>query len=182
MTTKEEKEHMSKVADIGCIVCRNNGIYTRDVELHHIRAGYGVSQRASNYEVIPLCRIHYKTGLEADRTGKRHFGYHESPKDFEIAYGKEEDLLKQVLDILEEREKVQKSKYFTHYSNSSKKHMPLKEMSNWHIINTIRQIERQAKEGVEINDRLLKGEEYKEFRKYDQYMTQAKNRNIIHLL
>lgn len=182
MTTKEEREHMSKVADIGCIVCRNNGIYTPNVELHHIRAGYGVSQRASNFEVIPLCTIHHRTGLKSDKTGKRHFGYHESPEDFEIAYGKETDLLKQVLDILKEREEVQASKYFTHYSSSSKKLIPLKDMSNWHIINTIRQIERQAKEGVEINGRLLKGQEYKEFRKYDQYMTQAKNRNITHLL
>jgi hypothetical protein len=52
---KAEKEHLSKVASVGCIVCRMQGNEESPAEIHHIRHGQGMSQRASNYEVIPLC-------------------------------------------------------------------------------------------------------------------------------
>ena len=52
---KAEKEHLSKVAAVGCIVCRMQGNEESPAEIHHIRSGQGISQRASNYEVIPLC-------------------------------------------------------------------------------------------------------------------------------
>ena len=52
---KAEKEHLSKVAGIGCIVCRMRGNEGTPAEIHHIRSGQGMSQRASNYEAIPLC-------------------------------------------------------------------------------------------------------------------------------
>ena len=52
---KSEKEHLSKVASIGCIVCMNQGSEGTPAEIHHIRHGNGMSQRANNYEVIPLC-------------------------------------------------------------------------------------------------------------------------------
>lgn len=52
---KAEKEHLSKVASVGCIVCRNLGFGESPAEIHHVRTGQGMGQRASNYEVIPLC-------------------------------------------------------------------------------------------------------------------------------
>ena len=52
---KAEKEHLSKVASVGCIVCMMQGNEESPAEIHHIRSGQGISQRASNYEVIPLC-------------------------------------------------------------------------------------------------------------------------------
>ena len=52
---KAEKEHLSRVANVGCIVCRMQGNEESPAEIHHIRHGQGISQRASNYEVIPLC-------------------------------------------------------------------------------------------------------------------------------
>ena len=52
---KAEKEHLSRVANVGCIVCRMQGNEESPAEIHHIRSGQGISQRASNYEVIPLC-------------------------------------------------------------------------------------------------------------------------------
>ena len=52
---KAEKEHLSKVASVGCIVCRNIGFGESPAEIHHVRTGQGMGQRASNYEAIPLC-------------------------------------------------------------------------------------------------------------------------------
>lgn len=48
--TKAERIWMSRVADLPCVVCGDDG-----VQLHHIREGQGMSQRASNWLVVPLC-------------------------------------------------------------------------------------------------------------------------------
>ena len=91
---KSEKEHLSKVASIGCIVCMNQGSEGTPAEIHHIRHGNGMSQRASNYEAIPLCHIHHRTG-----------GYgvaiHAGRKEFERLYGDEIELLKQVRSLID---------------------------------------------------------------------------------
>ena len=90
---KSEKEHLSKVASIGCIVCMNQGNEGTPAEIHHIRHGNGMSQRASNYESIPLCHIHHRTG-----------GYgvaiHAGKKEFERLYGTEAELLEQVRRLI----------------------------------------------------------------------------------
>lgn len=51
MTTKAEKRHMDRVADLPCACC---GV--RGVQVHHIRDGQGMAQRASNFLTIPLCQ------------------------------------------------------------------------------------------------------------------------------
>lgn len=50
MSTKAEREWMDRVAKLPCATC---GVY--GVHLHHIRETLGMSQRASNWLVIPLC-------------------------------------------------------------------------------------------------------------------------------
>ena len=55
MATKAERDHMGAVAALGCVVCRNLGFVDSPAEIHHVRTGQGMGQRASNYEVIPLC-------------------------------------------------------------------------------------------------------------------------------
>jgi len=92
--TKAEKEYMSRVASIGCIVCLNNGFPDTPCCLHHIRTGYGRGQRASHYEVLPLCAIHHQYG------GHGEVAYHQSPTEFEARYGTELELLEQVRNIL----------------------------------------------------------------------------------
>lgn len=89
MTTKAEKQHLNKIADLGCIVCRNSGYGKSPAEIHHIRNGQGMSQRASNYEAIPLCHIHH-------RTGGYGVAFHAGKKAFESKYGTERELLSQV--------------------------------------------------------------------------------------
>jgi len=89
---KAEKEHLNKVADLGCIVCRNLGFYGTPAEIHHIGNGT-MAKRASNYEVIPLCHIHH-------RTGNNGVAVHSGRKAFEANFGTEKELLKQVKGLL----------------------------------------------------------------------------------
>ena len=50
-------------------------------EVHHILTGVGMGQRASNYETIPLCPRHHRTGGHGiaihagKRTWEKNFGY-----------------------------------------------------------------------------------------------------------
>jgi hypothetical protein len=72
---------MSKVADLGCLVCRRMGYYGTPAELHHKRAGTGAGKRSSHFEVIPLCPEHHrgKTGLHGlgSKGFVKHYGYDE---------------------------------------------------------------------------------------------------------
>ena len=65
MTTAAERKHMSRVAELGCAVCRRMGYEGTPAELHHPRAGTGGGRRASHFDVIPLCPEHHRgaTGL-----------------------------------------------------------------------------------------------------------------------
>jgi hypothetical protein len=91
--TKAEKLHLSRVAGLGCIACRNAGHGESPAEIHHIRAGQGMGRRASNYETIPLCPLHHRAG-----------GYgvaiHAGRAAWEHAHGAELDLLEQVRGLL----------------------------------------------------------------------------------
>jgi len=81
VTTLAEKKHMSRVAELGCAVCRRMGYEGTPAELHHKRAGTGAGRRSSHYEVIPLCPEHHrgKTGLHGLGTKGfvDHWGYDE---------------------------------------------------------------------------------------------------------
>lgn len=50
MATKAESRHMGRVAELPCACCGAMG-----VQVHHLRAGQGMAQRASNWLVVPLC-------------------------------------------------------------------------------------------------------------------------------
>jgi hypothetical protein len=62
MTAKAWK---NKVAALGCILCRHQGLGETPATLHHVREGQGMSQRASDWLVIPLCKEHHqgKSGI-----------------------------------------------------------------------------------------------------------------------
>jgi hypothetical protein len=59
------KRHMGRVAQLPCAVCG-----ATPVEVHHIREGQGMAQRASDFLTIPLCVEHHrgKTGIHGDRS------------------------------------------------------------------------------------------------------------------
>ena len=72
---------MSKVAELGCLVCRRMGYEGTPAELHHKRSGTGAGRRSSHMEVIPLCPEHHrgKTGFHGlgTRGFPEHYGYDE---------------------------------------------------------------------------------------------------------
>jgi hypothetical protein len=59
--TKTEREQYAKLARLGCILCRQNGIETTDTEteMHHVRRYGG---KRSLAPVIPLCAYHHRLG------------------------------------------------------------------------------------------------------------------------
>ncbi|EGT0647627.1 DUF968 domain-containing protein [Citrobacter braakii] len=87
---KSEKLHLSRVAGLGCIVCKNLKLGETPADIHHIRTGQGVGQRADNFKVIPLCSIHH-------RQGGHGIAIHAGRQSWENNFGTETELLVQVL-------------------------------------------------------------------------------------
>lgn len=90
-TTAVEKRHYGKVAQLGCIVCKNIGYEDSPAEIHHLRANAGAGQKSK--DVIPLCHIHH-------RTGGYGLAFHAGKEAFEQVYGTELELLEQVKGML----------------------------------------------------------------------------------
>lgn len=67
--SKLESAYMGNVAELGCICCYllDNGY--APAQLHHIREGQGMAQRASNWLVVPLCPDCHtgSNGIHGDR-------------------------------------------------------------------------------------------------------------------
>lgn len=91
--TKTERSHIIRVARIGCIACKKMGHFTPEVEIHHVRMGNGVGQRASHFDVLPLCHVHH-------RTGPHGVAFHAGQRTWEAEYGTEAELLDQVRGLL----------------------------------------------------------------------------------
>jgi hypothetical protein len=90
-----EKKYHDVVAGIGCVVCRNLGYGNTPAMIHHIRTGQGMSQRAPDALVIPLCPMHHQQG-------GRGVAIHAGQKEFENLYGSELELLAQtILEVFE---------------------------------------------------------------------------------
>lgn len=86
---KAERDHLSCVVALGCIVCRNLNYGETLAEIHHIRSGQGAALRADNYSSIPLCHPHH-------RTGGHGVAVHAGKKTWEKNFGTELELLQQV--------------------------------------------------------------------------------------
>ena len=78
---KSERAYLSRVSALGCAVCRRLGYAGTPAEIHHRRAGRGLSNRASHYSVIPLCPEHHRgaTGIHGLGTKgfRKRFGFDE---------------------------------------------------------------------------------------------------------
>lgn len=86
--TKAEKEHLSKVAELGCIACYVQDTPGTPCEIHHMRAGTGMGLRSSHYDAIGLCATHHRgtAGLSVP-------SIHGSKNAFIEAFGTEAELL-----------------------------------------------------------------------------------------
>lgn len=91
--TKDEKDHKSKLARLGCMVCRRiYGINHGEVELHHRRKGMGWG-KGDYTTLIPLCPEHHRGNSGVHGLGT---------KRFEKEYGfTEEDLLNDALSLID---------------------------------------------------------------------------------
>lgn len=59
-----------KVASLGCMIGRVMGESHAPANIHHIREGQGMAQRADDFLVIPLCHDCHQgpLGIHGDRT------------------------------------------------------------------------------------------------------------------
>ena len=91
VATRLEREHLSKVASLGCLVCQ------RPANVHHIRPiGTGIGRKSNSYQTIPLCRDHHQG----------QFSIHNCKEQFEAMYGTEEELLHRTLKEIKNIEQV----------------------------------------------------------------------------
>jgi len=89
-TTKEDKLWMNALADLGCIVCKNEGHGFSPAAIHHID---GKTKEGAHLKTIPLCGQHHQMG-----------GYgialHAGRKKWESLYGTQQELLIQVQNLI----------------------------------------------------------------------------------
>ena len=92
-----EREYMGLVARLDCAA---RGCGVSPVEVHHPRHGAGMGQRASHFDVIPLCPAHHRTGG---------FGVaiHAGQKTWEAKFGIEAELTKKTQHLVKELSKNQ---------------------------------------------------------------------------
>lgn len=92
---KAEKEHLNKLAELGCLACHLQGTPGTKAEIHHMRDGVGMSQRSSHFRALPLCCIHHRgtAGLSVP-------SIHGSKNAFIEAFGTESELLEILKTLL----------------------------------------------------------------------------------
>lgn len=63
--SKATKAHLARVASLTCACCGDYG-----VQVHHIREGQGMAQRASDWLTVPLCQACHTgpQGVHGDKT------------------------------------------------------------------------------------------------------------------
>jgi hypothetical protein len=71
MSSKAEKRHMGRVAELGCYLCHIRGYGHVDAQVHHLREGQGGAQRASDYLTVPLCDRHHANSSPDGIHGQR---------------------------------------------------------------------------------------------------------------
>lgn len=71
--TKADRQHLDRVASLGCMLCRRLGYYDTPAEIHHPRTGQGMSQRAPHSDAIPLCPLHHRGDVGVHGMGRKAF-------------------------------------------------------------------------------------------------------------
>lgn len=100
---KAERLHCEEVALLGCIPCAIDGIYTPNIEIHHVRAGNGMGQR-DHSRIFGCCYLHHRGCLPGTPS------IHGAKKEFESQYGTETELLTIVANMLANKSTAESSK------------------------------------------------------------------------
>ena len=85
--TKAEQQWLSRVAELGCIICG------RPAEIHHIGNG-AMGKRSDHFSALPLCEIHH-------RTGGHGVAVHAGRLTWEQAFGTEKELLEKTKKMVD---------------------------------------------------------------------------------
>ena len=88
--TKNDKIRNSKIADLGCSLCRHQGNEGTPAELHHIRR----TSKRSNAPVIPLCPTHHRFDTGIHGMGRKRF-----EREYAVT---EEELLEETKALINE--------------------------------------------------------------------------------
>lgn len=92
--TKDER--FSRIADLGCIVCKEFYFVQSPCAVHHlVGLDFRCSGKKASWEnTIGLCGRHHQYGT------KEHPAIHSHPEEFERRFGTQSDLLKITNDLL----------------------------------------------------------------------------------
>jgi hypothetical protein len=93
--TYSEKRYWSKLAELGCIACAQDGIFNPVVSIHHCE---GRTKDGCHMRVLPLCAGHHQDGSEP---GSDKIAVHPWKKRFEKKYGTQEYLMGYCNELLE---------------------------------------------------------------------------------
>lgn len=69
--TSAERAHLSRVVALGCYLCRHLGYGPSPAQIHHVREGQGMAQRAQHWLVVPLCDRHHANSSPDGIHGQR---------------------------------------------------------------------------------------------------------------
>lgn len=83
--TAEESRHLTRVSELGCIVCLLDSINT-PCEIHHLE---GKTKPDAHFKTIGLCYYHHRAGNDCQEYTSRH----PHKARFEERYDTEENLL-----------------------------------------------------------------------------------------
>jgi len=64
--TAKARAHIARVKQLPCIICLKHG----PSDAHHVICGRYGSAKASDMDVIPLCKAHHQDGPDAIHNGK----------------------------------------------------------------------------------------------------------------
>lgn len=84
-----DQRHMERVASLGCVVCRNEGLGDTPALVHHVLTN---GRRSSHRRVLPLCFNHHQSG----HNDALSVSVHPWTREFERRYGTQVALLEQV--------------------------------------------------------------------------------------
>ena len=91
--TAEEKRLHDKIARVGCIACRHDGWTNFEVSIHHID---GRTKPGAHLKVLPLCAGHHQDGTGIPGL----VAVHPWKARFEAQYGKQDELLAEVMGLI----------------------------------------------------------------------------------
>lgn len=89
--TTEDRKYWAKLADLGCVACRINGVHNPWFSIHHID---GETKPGAHRKVLPLCGRHHQGGTQDDPS------VHPWKRRFEARYGRQMELKAMCDDLL----------------------------------------------------------------------------------